>query len=77
MWKKRIAFFVRRLKKFDFLIPILTSHLRSVIASKRINQFLRVWCQLLAFSKLYMIHVKKSKIDQEKNELWGVGCQSS
>ena len=63
-------------KKFDFPIPILTSYLRSVIAPKRIDRFWCAWCQSLAFFKLYMIHVKKSKIDQEKAELWGVGCQS-
>ena len=72
MGLKRTAFFVRRLKKCDFPIPILTTCLQSVIASKRINQFWCAWCQSLAFSKLYMIHIKKSKIDQERAKLWGI-----
>ena len=67
---------MRRLKKSAFPIPILTSCLQSVIAPKRIDRFWCAWCQSLAFFKLYMIHVKKSKINQEKLELWGVGCQS-
>ena len=65
-------FFVHCLKKSDFPIPILTSCLQSVIAPKRIERFWRAWCQLLASFKLYMIHVKKSKIDQEKAKIWGV-----
>ena len=40
---KRTAFFMRRLKKSDFPIPILTSCVWSVIAPKQINQFWRVW----------------------------------
>ena len=53
MGKKRTAFFVRRLKKSDFPIPILTSCLWSVIAPKRIDRFWCAWCQLLTFFKLY------------------------
>ena len=68
---KRTAFFVRRLKKCYFSIPILTTCLQSVIAPKRIDRFWCAWCQSLAFSKLYMIHNKKSKIEQEIAELWG------
>ena len=63
MGLKRTAFFVRRLKKCDFPIPILTTCLQSVIAPKRIDRFWCAWCQSLAFSKLYMIHIKKSKIE--------------
>ena len=65
MGSKRTAFFVRRLKKLDFPIPILTNCLQSVIAPKRINRFWGAWCQSLAFSKLYIIHIKKSKIEKE------------
>ena len=60
-------------------IPISRSHSNltllfcSVIALKRIDRFWCAWCQSLAFFKLYMIHVKKSKIDQEKAELWVLG----
>ena len=72
---KRTAFFVGSLKKSEFPIPILTSGLQSVIAPKRIDRFWCARCQSLAFFKLYMIHFKKSKIGQEKTELWGVGCQ--
>ena len=72
MGLKRTAFFVRRLKKSDFPIPVLTSCLQSVIAPKRIDRFWCAWCQSLAFFKLYMIHVKKLKIDQEKLKLWSV-----
>ena len=60
---KRNAFFVFRLKKSAFPIPILTSCLRSVIAPKWIDRFWCAWCQSLAFSKHYMIHIKKSKIE--------------
>ena len=42
-------------------IPILTTCLWSDIASKRIDRFWCSWCQSLAFSKLYMIHIKKIK----------------
>ena len=73
---KRTAYFVRRLKKSYFPIPILTSCLQSVIGPKWMDRFWCAWCQSLAFFKLYMIHVKKSKINQEKVELWAVGCQS-
>ena len=44
----------------------------SVIPPERIDQFWCAWCQSLAFFKLYMIHVKKLKIDQEKPKLWSV-----
>ena len=53
-------------------ILILTPCLWSVIASKRVDRFLCGWRQSLAFSKHYMIHVKKSKIDWEKAKLWGL-----
>ena len=56
---KKNAFFMCRLKKFYFPIPILTTCLQSVIAPKRIDRFWCAWCQSLAFSKLYMIHIKK------------------
>ena len=72
----RLQYPQKMIKKSDFPIPILTSCLQSVIAPKRIDRFWFAWCQLLAFFKLYMIHVRKSKIDQEKAELWGAGCQS-
>ena len=62
MGLKRTAFFVRRLKKFDFPIPILTTCLQSVLAPKRNDRFWCAWCQSLAFLKLYMIHIKKSII---------------
>ena len=71
LWGKRELFFVRRLKKSDFPIPILTSYIRSVIAPKRISRYWFAWCQSLAFFKLYKIHVKKLKIDQETTKLWG------
>ena len=63
---------VSRLKIPDFPTSILASSLRSVIAPKQNDRFLWGWWHSLAFLKLYMIHVKKSKIDQEKAELWGV-----
>ena len=72
---------VSSLQMPDFPTPILatclilTSYIQSVIAPKQIDRFWCAWCQLLAFFKLYMIHFKKSKIDQEKAELWGVGFQ--
>ena len=72
MGLKITAFFVRRLKKFDFPIPILITCLWSVLAPKQIDRFWCAWCQLLAFFKLYMIHVKKLKIDHEKAKLCGV-----
>ena len=50
---KRTEFFVRRLQKSDFPIPILISCLQSVIAPKRIDRFWCAWCQSLAFFKLY------------------------
>ena len=56
--------------------PIFTSCLQSVIAPKRIDRFWCAWCQLLAFFKLYIIHVKKLMINQKNVELWGIGCQS-
>ena len=57
---------------FHFSFPFLTTCLWSVIASKRVDRFSCGWCQSLAFSQCYMIHVKKSKIGQEKAKLWGV-----
>ena len=36
----------------------------------------RVKNAIQEFFNIYMIHVKELKIDQEKPELWGVGCQS-
>ena len=48
---------------FPFPIPILTTCLWSVINPKNIDQFLCNWCQSLAFFRLNIIHVKKSKID--------------
>jgi hypothetical protein len=42
------------------------------MAPKQVDQFLCGWCQSLAFFKLYMIHVKKQKIDQDKAKSWGV-----
>ena len=62
---------VSRLQMPDFPTPISTTCLRSVIAPKRIDWFLCDWWHLLAFLKLYMIHVNRSKIDQEKAKLWG------
>ena len=62
-------------KKYDFPIPIMISCLRSVMAPKQTERFGCAWCQSLAFFKLYMIHVKKLNIDQEKAKLLGVGCQ--
>ena len=59
------------LKIPDFPTSILASSLRSVIAPKQNDRFLWGWWHSLAFLKLYMIHVKKSKINQEKSELWG------
>ena len=69
---KRTVFFVCHFKMSDFSIQILTSCLWSVIAPKRIDRFWCAWYQSLAFLKLYMIHVKQSKIIQEKVKLWGV-----
>ena len=46
--------------------------LQTVLPLKQVDRFLCGWWQLLAFFKLYRIHVKKSKIDQEEAELWGV-----
>ena len=63
---------VSRLQMLDFLTPILATCLKSVIAPKRIDRFLCDWWHSLAFLKLYMIHVKKIKIDQEKAKLWSV-----
>ena len=62
---------VSRLKIPDFPTSILASCLRSVIAPKQVDRFLCGWWHSLAFLKLYMIHVKKLKIDQEKAKLWG------
>ena len=56
----------KMIKKSDFPIPILTSCLQSVIASKWIDRFWCAWFQLLAFFKLYVIHVKKSNIARKK-----------
>ena len=67
----RNAFFVCRLKKSAFPTPILATCLKSVIAPKRVDRFLCGWWHSLEFLKFYMIHVKKSKIDQEKAKLWG------
>lgn len=61
---------VSRLKIPDFPTSILASSLRGVIAPKQNDRFLWGWWHSLAFLKLYMIFVKKSKIDQEKAELW-------
>ena len=61
MGLKRMRFFVRHLKKFDFPIPILTTCLQSVIAPKRINRFWCGWWQSLAFLKLYYATQKKRK----------------
>jgi hypothetical protein len=44
-------------------MPILTTCLQSVIAPKRIDRIWCAWCQSIAFSQLYMIHIKKSKIE--------------
>ena len=55
----------------DFPPPMLATCLISVIAPKRVDRFVCGWWHLLAFLKLYMIHIKKSKIEQEKAELWG------
>ena len=60
---------------FHCLIPIWTSYLWSFTAPKRIDRFWCAWCQSLAFFKLYIRHVKKLKINQEKAELLGIGCQ--
>ena len=62
---------VSHLQMPDFPTPILATCPRSVIAPKQVDRFLCGWWHLLALLKLYMIHVKKSKIDQEKAELWG------
>ena len=59
------------LKIPDFPTSILASCLRSVIAPKRVDWFLCSWWYSLAFLMLFMIHVKKSKIDEEKTKLWG------
>ena len=56
----------RRLQMLDFPTPILATCLKSVISPKRVDQFLCGWWQLLEFFKPYMIHVKKSKIKDEK-----------
>ena len=56
---------------FTASIQIWPCCLWSVLAPKRIDRFWFAWCQSLAFFKLYMIHVKKSKIDQETAKLWG------
>ena len=61
---------VSRLQMPDFPTPISTTCLWSIIAPKRIDWFLCDWWHLLAFLKLYMIHVNRSKIDQEKAKLW-------
>ena len=53
----------------DFPTPILATCLKSVLTPKRFDQFLPGWWHSLAFLKLYMIHVKISKIDQERAEL--------
>ena len=55
----------------DFPTRILATFLKIVLAPKWVDQILSGWWHLLAFLKFYMIHVKKSKIDQEKAELWG------
>ena len=59
-----------------FPTPILTTCIKSILTPKWVDQFLSGWWHSLAFLKLYMIHVKELKIDQEKPELWGVGSQS-
>ena len=63
---------VSRLQMPDFPTPVLATYLKSVIAPKLLDRFLCGWKHSLAFLKLYMIHVKHSKIDQEKAKLWGV-----
>ena len=45
--------------------------LKSVLAPKGVDRFLSGWWHLIAFLKLYMVHVKRSKIGQENDELWG------
>ena len=55
----------------DFPTPILATFLNSVQTPKWVDRFLSGWWHLLAFLKLYMIRIKKSKIGQEKAELWG------
>ena len=62
---------VSHLQMPDFPTPFLATCLKSVLAPKRVDRFLSGWWHLLAFLKLYMVHVKKSKIDQENAELWG------
>ena len=62
---------VSHLQMADFPTPILATCLKSVLAPKGVDRFLSGWWHLLAFLKLYMVHVKKSKIDQENAELWG------
>ena len=62
---------ISHLQMPDFPPPMLATCLISVIAPKRVDQFLCSWWQSLAFLRLYMIHIKKSKIEQEKAKLWG------
>ena len=61
---------VSHLQMPDFPTPILATCLKIVLASKRVDRILSGWWHLLAFFKLYMKHFQKSKIDQEKAELW-------
>ena len=62
---------VSHLQMPDFPTPILATCLKIVLASKRVDRILSGWWHLLAFFKLYMKHFQKSKIDQEKADLWG------
>ena len=60
---------VSRLQMPDFSTPILATCPKSVMVPKRVDQFLCSWEHSLVFLKLYVIHVKKSKIGQEKAKL--------
>ena len=65
-WSRKIIFFLSSFVD----VAVLTCCLWSVLAPKRIDRFEFAWS--LAFFQFYMIHVKKSKIDQEKAKLWGI-----